>query len=469
MKKGSSEKPIKPGNRAHRKQLLALGSVLVGVVLTATKFVVGILTGSLGILSEALHSFFDLGAALITFFSVRISSRPADETHPYGHGKAENISALVQALLLLATCAWVVHEAVQRLTVKKVEVEATFWSFCVMILSICLDLIISRLLYSGARKYGSQALEADALHYSSDILSSAVVIAGLTGARCGYPDLDPIAALGVALLVGIASVRLSTRAVHDLLDGAPRGLVEQIRSQVTTVPGVETTNSVRVRRAGSSTFVDMIVGASRLLSLDQGDRLSDRIEAQIKRIVPESDVIVHLHPVSTNETIQDAARAISKRFPRIQDVHNIWAYRDGQSGRYFLSLHAKIAPDLSLEDAHRTVDELEEALRQELPELADLETHLEIADGVSSGRKAELGREELETLRAQILEDPLVLDLCDVRLHRLSTGNLISCRVHLSRELSLERAHAIATRVEEKIRASLPEATGVVVHTEPVS
>ncbi|MEW6444145.1 MAG: cation-efflux pump [bacterium] len=469
MNESASHIQVRPADRARRKNLLAAFSVLVGVVLTATKLVVGLVTGSLGILSEALHSLFDLGAAVITFFSVRISSRPADESHTYGHGKVENISALVEALLLLATCVWVVHEAVARLAGgKKVEVEATFWSFFVMGLSVVLDVIISRALYAGARRYGSQALEADALHYSSDILSSAVVIAGLIGTRYGYPILDPVAALGVAALVAFASVRLSVRAVHDLLDTAPKGLAQDIRKQVAAVSGVESAGPVRVRRAGASTFVDLVAEASRLLSLDQADRLADRIEAEIRGLVPESDVVVHLHPTATNETVRDAARAVSKRFAGIEDVHNVSAYRDEKSGRYFLSLHAKVAPELTFEQAHALMDRLEEALKEEIPELAQVETHMEIADGVSRGSQDELREAELGALRARILEDPLVLDLNELRRHRLGSGTLISCRICVARELSMEKVHAIATRVEEKVRSWLPEVTEVVVHTEPI-
>lgn len=455
--------------RARGKKALAALSVLAGFTLASTKFVVGLLTGSLGILSEALHSLFDLGAALITFFSVRISSRPADEDHLYGHGKVENISALVQAFLLLVTCGWVVHEAVVRLARRTVEVEAGFWAFSVMGASVVVSLVVSRLLSAGARKYESQALEADALHYSSDVLSSLVVIGGLLGARFGYPFFDPVAALGVSLLVAVASVRLGMRAVHDLLDRAPCGLVDEIRDRVKGVEGVESADSVRVRRSGSSTFVDMVIRASRLLSIDEGDRISDRVEAEVKRLVPDSDVMVHLHPAATKETIRDAACAVSRRFADIQDVHNVSAYRNENTGRYFLSLHAKIAPGLSFEEAHRLMDDLEKALKQEIPELAEVETHMETADRVSEGCPAALGQEEAEALRGRILEDPLVLDVSDVRRHRVGSGVLVSCRIGVSGKLPMDEVHRVATRVEEKIRERVPSAVEVVVHTEPVA
>ncbi len=456
------------GGRARGKQVLAALSVLAGFALASTKLVVGLLTGSLGILAEALHSLFDLGASLITFFSVRISSRPADEDHLYGHGKVENISALVQAFLLLATCVWVVREAVARLSGRGAEIDASLWAFVVMGFSVIVAVAISRLLYRGARKYGSQALEADGLHYASDILSSCVVIVGLAGARLGYPFFDPLAALAVALLVAAASVRLGMRAVHDLLDRAPAGLVEKIRDRVKGVEGVASADSVRVRRSGSSTFVDMVIRASRLLSIEQGDRISDRVEAEVKRLVPDSDVVVHVHPAATNETIRDAARAVSRRFADIQDVHNVSAYRNEHTGRYFLCLHAKIAPGLSFEEAHRLMDDLEKALKAEIPELAEVETHMETADQISAGCPTALAREEAEALRGLLLEDPLVLDVSEVRRHRVGSGVLISCRIGVSGKLSMDEVHRVATRVEEKIRERVPSAGEVVVHAEPV-
>lgn len=465
---GKAEGPTPARARVRGKKALAALSVLAGFSLASTKFVVGLFTGSLGILSEALHSLFDLGAALITYFSVRVSSRPADEDHLYGHGKIENVSALVQAFLLLATCGWVVHEAVIRLARRSVEVEAGFWAFGVMGLSVVVSLVVSQLLNIGARKYESQALEADALHYTSDVLSSLVVIAGLVGTRFGYPFLDPVAALGVSLLVAVASVRLGMQAVHDLLDRAPRGLVDEIRDRIERVEGVASADSVRVRRSGSSTFVDMVIRASRLLSIDEGDRISDRVEAEVKRLVPDSDVMVHLHPAATNETIRDAACAISRRFADIQDVHNVSAYRNEDTGRYFLSLHAKIAPGLSFEEAHRLMDDLEKALKEEIPELAEVETHMETADRITEGRPAALGKEEVEALRGRILEDPLVLAVSEVRRHRVGSGVLISCRIGVSGKLSMDKVHTVATRVEEKIRERVPSALEVVVHAEPV-
>ncbi len=218
--------------RTEEKVRVAFSSLLAAVFLTLTKLVVGLITQSLGILSEAAHSAFDLGAAAITYFTVKVSDKPADEGHHYGHGKFENLSALIEAILLLLTCGWIIYESFKRLIFKSVEIQVTPLSFAVMILAILIDLSRSTILSRVAKKYQSQALEADALHFRSDIYSSSVVILGLICVRIGFPVADPLAALGVALLVIYASARLSKRTIDILLDRAPEGLEQKVREVV---------------------------------------------------------------------------------------------------------------------------------------------------------------------------------------------------------------------------------------------
>jgi len=429
---------------------------------------VGLLTGSLGILSEALHSLLDLGAALITFFAVRLSIKPPDEAHPYGHGKIENLSALAEALLLLITCVWIVFEAIARLRGKAVHVEATVWAFGVMGISVVLDILISRVLYRAAKKYSSQALEADGLHYSSDILSSSVVILGLIGVRSGIPALDPIAALGVAVLVAVASIRLGKSAVEELLDRAPKGIPEKIVQQLESIPDVKKVERIRLRRSGASTFVDLVVSAGRLLSLDDSHDLAERIESEVRAVLPESDILVHVHPSSDGESLPETVRAIARRScARIQDIHNIQIYQDSESRQLFLSLHVKLDPSLTLEEAHGLITALEEDLRRDISQIGTVVTHLEAAEGVGVGSKTVMTREKLRALRQLFAGDERVGEIHEVFLHHSTLGTLVSCHVTARKKLSLDEAHQLATAVEEQVKKLLPDALEVVVHTEP--
>lgn len=287
------------------KQSAALSSLFAAVGLTTFKIVVGTLTGSLGILAEAAHSALDLVAAGVTYLAVRISGRPPDREHLYGHHRIENLSALFETVLLLATCAWIASEAVHRLLSHKVTVEVTAWSFVVMLTSIVIDASRSRVLARAARKYRSQALEADALHFQTDIWSSAVVILGLLAVKAGewFPRLaflangDAVAALGVSAVVVWVSVQLGRRTVDALLDTAPAGMEERIAAAVESVPGVENCHHIRIRYAGPVLFIDLHVLVDGQQTLAQAHGLTEAIEAAIQQIAPAADVTVHPEPL----------------------------------------------------------------------------------------------------------------------------------------------------------------------------
>jgi cation diffusion facilitator family transporter len=289
---------------AHEKRWAALSSVIAAVGLTGFKIVVGFSTGSLGILAEAAHSGLDLMAALMTFLAVRISGKPADRNHLYGHGKAENLSALFETLLLLVTCFWIIYEATHRLLFHPIDLKVTFWSFAVMITSIVVDISRSRVLYRAARKYNSQALEADALHFSTDIWSSCVVILGLICVKASgwVPGLaflhqaDSVAAILVGLIVVYISVSLGIRTVQALLDVAPSGLERQIISAVEVLPGVTDCHNVRVRYSGPQPFVDIHVLVDGNQTLREAHNLTEEIERTIRKLMPNADVIVHPEP-----------------------------------------------------------------------------------------------------------------------------------------------------------------------------
>lgn len=286
------------------KQSVALSSLLAAVLLTSFKIVVGVATGSLGILAEAAHSGLDLVAALMTFIAVRISGRPADRTHRYGHGKVENLSALGETALLLITCGWIAREAIHRMLYHSAEIEVTWWSFGVMMVSIAIDVSRSRVLARTAKKYNSQALEADALHFQTDIWSSSVVIFGLIGVKAGqwYPPLaflrqaDSVAALGVSVLVVWVSWQLGRRTIDGLLDSAPAGVEDRIAAAVSAVPGVMNCHNIRLRYSGPVLFIDLHVLVNGQQTLNEAHQLTETIEGVIQEIVPAADVTVHPEP-----------------------------------------------------------------------------------------------------------------------------------------------------------------------------
>jgi cation diffusion facilitator family transporter len=280
----------------NEKQGVAGISVFAAIFLTGIKLVVGIVTGSLGLLSEALHSGLDLVAAAITFFSVRISDNPPDKEHNFGHGKIENFSAFIETILLFITCIWIIYEALHRLITGNTNIEVNSWSYAVVVISIIVDFTRSRALSKVAKKYNSQALEADALHFSTDIWSSAVVLLGLIVANFGFFFADSIAALMVAFIVIVISYRLGKRSIEVLLDHAPRDRVIIIENVLNSLPEISTYHSLQVRSAGADTFVRVIVILNSHLRLDQAHEICDKVEREICKVVDRCDVFVHAEP-----------------------------------------------------------------------------------------------------------------------------------------------------------------------------
>ncbi len=282
---------------------VAITSVVAAIGLTAMKFVVGLMTGSLGILSEAAHSGLDLVAALVTVFAVRASAWPPDADHPYGHGKVENLSALFETLLLLLTCLWIIREAVERLFFHPVPVKANLWGFLVIATSIIVDIGRSRALMKVAKKHQSQALEADALHFSTDVWSSSVVLLGLglvfLAERMGLPWLvkaDAIAALCVAGIVVWVSIRLGQKTLRDLMDSVPKDMVERAQKVVLDIPGVMAVPRIRMRKTGGEWFADVVIEVPGDLSFEEAHAVTEAVEGHLAELLPGGDVVVHAEP-----------------------------------------------------------------------------------------------------------------------------------------------------------------------------
>ncbi len=277
-------------------------SVLAAIVLTTFKIIVGVLTGSIGILSEALHSALDMVAAAITYFAVSVSDKPADDDHNFGHGKVENLSAFIETLLLLITCVWIINEAIERLMSGKTLIEVTFWSYAVVITSIVIDFSRARALKKVAIETNSQALEADALHFSTDIWSSAVVLVGLICASYGFFMADAIAALCVAAIVIYISFKLGKRSIEVLLDKVPettRVKVEEVMSKVSEITAY---HSLKVRASGADTFVVLNIHVNPHITIEEAHRITEDIEQKIRNVIPRCQVHVHAEPEEEMET-----------------------------------------------------------------------------------------------------------------------------------------------------------------------
>lgn len=449
------------------KTYAALTSVAAAVFLTGFKLVVGFKTNSLGILSEAAHSGLDLLAALITLLAVTIADRPADQDHQYGHGKVENLSAFVETILLVFTCGWIIFEAIKRLVTHTSHVEATVWSFAVMGISIIVDVSRSRMLSRVAKKHQSQALEADALHFSSDIWSSLTVIAGLIFVSMGYPLADPLVAIAVALLVLFVSYRLGRRTVDALMDRVPAGLKETVETAIGSVEGVEEVRSLRLRTSGAKVFVDTTVAIRRTLPFERAHWIMDGVEKAIRSIHPNVDVIIHAEPVeSADETVTDKIRMIVQnlglRPPHNLEVHII-------DGKYFVDFDVEYQKGKSFEDAHNTASEIEGQIRRDLAGIGNVTIHME--EFLPDERELSDVTDSERTLKRQIEDivnrDKRVFPQTECVL--LKQGNrynvTITCRLEKSR--TLEEVHQIISELETTLYQRFKQLRRITIHAEP--
>jgi len=454
------------------KRAVAGNSVLAAIAITLLKVIVGVTTGSLGILSEAAHSGLDLVAAVITFFSVRVSDKPADADHQYGHGKVENFSAFIETGLLLLTCAWIVYEAIRRLFYLHVQIEPSAAAFVVMFASMVVDFWRSRALSRIATKYDSQALEADALHFSTDIWSSGVVVLGLVLVLLGrrysvdwLRDADPIAALFVAGVVVYVSWRLARKTIDALLDAAPRGVRSRILDAVENVEGLLEVDRVRIRRAGNRYFADLSIGLARNVTFQRSEQVADAVTAAVHKLLPDADVMVHPIPrPAFRENIFDRVRAVAMRHNF--NVHDV-SIQD-LKGRLHVEQHLELDERLTLKEAHDRVTLLESEIQKEVPEISSILTHIEsepatIEPGDEAVRDAGLEKK----LKQIVSEFPEVQDLHEVEVKHVRGRIYVSCHCTFSDDLPLSRVHDVQTDLEIRFKQVAPELFRVLIHPEP--
>ncbi|MFI5339768.1 MAG: cation-efflux pump [Candidatus Methylomirabilales bacterium] len=461
---------------SRQKVRVAKISALAALALVTAKALVGWQTGSLGILSEAAHSGLDFIATLITLFAVRVADRPADLDHHYGHGKVENLSALAEVAILLATSLWIIYEAIERLVGKPVEIEPSWIAFAVMLSSIVVDVSRSRALAKTARATGSQALEADALHFRVDVWSSCTVLGGLTavwaGRHWGMPLLfmaDAVAAILVAGIVLTVGGRLARHAADALLDRAPVDLVDRIRTAVKSVPDVQGPVSLRARQVGPRLFVDAAVSIGRGASFEGAHAVMDQVEERVHDVAPNASVVVHAEPWRTeDETLGDAIRLVVSR--HAAGAHDIFIY--DADGKPCVDLHLEAPGNLTLTEAHALTEEIEADLRHEAPRLGRVyihvdpirEDHARVVAGVDTDAGRVAGR-----LRTLALAVPGIHECRNISVRSVEGRIWVTCDCTMDGSLSLDRAHEVGLELMRRAQQQIPGVERVSVHAEPVA
>lgn len=476
------------------KSSAALGSVIAAFGITLLKLVTGILTGSLGMLSEAAHSGIDLVASVLTLLSVRVSDRPADAEHNYGHGKVESLSSFVETGLMLISCVWIIVEALRRMIFREhLAVETSIWPFLVLMLSIAVDYSRSKNLLRVAKLHQSEALEADAMHFGTDIWSSFAVLLGLSATAAGehwhLPFLqlaDPIAALVVSVIILRVCWRMARQTVDTLLDATPKTYPGQTATQtraevreglirdLAAIDGVLTVERIRTRRSGSNYFADLTLGMPRNLTFQRSEQITMAATAAVQRVLPGADVVVHSVPIaSVAESVHDRIRAVAARSNlAIHDV-SVQQY----DGALHVEQHLEVDETLTLAKAHAIVTQLESEMRREVPAIATILTHIE-SEPATIERPASLDRDrELELrLRDVAHAFPEILDIHEVIVTRLGGGHdepkdrmQVSCHCTMPDDLPMARVHAVITAFENAFKLDSPEVSRLLIHPEPAT
>jgi cation diffusion facilitator family transporter len=457
------------------KQRVARHSMAAATVMTLLKIGAGLLSGSLGVLSDAAHSGLDLVGAALTYFSVHVSDKPADEDHTYGHGKIENLSAFSEAGLMALSCAWIIWEAVQRIFYRTVELHHSLWPVLVLATSIAVDIWRSRQLRAVAVRTGSPALATDAFHFASDIWATAAVLVGLgavwVGERFQIGALryaDPVAALVVSLMILRMTVRLGHEAVAALVDEIPAETRRRLVREVERVDGVLAVERARVRRAGAGYFADVTLALPRRYTFEHTGELVEAATAAVQRALPGADVVIHTIPRETKaESIFDRVRAVAAR--NNVSVHELSIQT--HHGRLQVELHVELDETLALRDAHNFVTAMEAEILRNVPEVDSVLTHIESEPATIEQPEEELveDRRLEQALRSAAAAFPEIVDVHAITVGRTGEHISLTCHCTLPDELPMSRVHQVITALEDRFKLECPEVFRVTIHPEPVT
>lgn len=449
-----------------RAATLSMGSA---VLLTAIKLSVGLATNSLAILALAADSFLDIAGSGTTYFSVRISGRPPDSEHLYGHGKMENLGVLMVTAILMITVGYLVFESVNRLFFSIVPVAPGVIGFAGLMASIAVDIGVSRHLKRTATKYNSPVLEANSLQFRMDIWTQSIVIVGLIFVSLGYSFADPFLAMLVSGYITYLGLGLGKKAIDVLLDRAPTDVVTRIDAAVKGVEGVVKYENLRVRTSGPQTFVDINIYVPRIFSLEKAHNIASEVESRIKEVAPDTDVMVHVEAEEDKENVVDKIRLIATGIPEIKGVHNLWVRR--VEGVFEIDGHIQVSSEIPLSEAHIAATLLEDKLKKEFGGNSTVTIHIDTeVDRVFYQKPLKESTPSITKAVEKIVSGIKEVKSCDnVSLKHFDSELHVSISCTLKKDMAVKDAHAVAAKIEALITAKVDKVRKVFVHTEPPS
>ncbi len=456
---------MSPANHTIKSRVAAI-SVFASASMAAAKFVVGVAIGSLALISEALHSSVDVIATAITWLVVRVSDRPADKEHHYGHGKLESISALGVIALLYVLAGGILVESYSRLREGAPPPTISAIPFVVLLIDIAVNFWRARALHRTARDTKSQALAADALHFASDVLGSVAVIVGLALSGLGYPWGDGAAAIAVAVMIALLGLRMARSTVETLLDRAPEGASARATAAIRTVPGVVDVERLRVRMVGSTHFIDAIVQVPRTYPIDRVEEIKRRAQDAVTKALGDADLTFTAVPVARdNESVRERIMVIARNSGLA--VHHVTVHDLG--GKLTVSIDLEVDGDMPLTAAHAIAHELERSIREEFGEDVEVDTHIEpLEPELPHGTDAAPERvETIKTALSRFAANGAIHDIHSVRVRNTDAGEIVNFHCRAAPSMSVIKVHENVDEIERALRRAFPTVKRVISHAEP--
>jgi cation diffusion facilitator family transporter len=455
---------IHPDHNA--KSRVAAISIFASAGMAAAKFVVGIAIGSLALISEALHSSVDVVATVVTWLVVRVSDRPADHEHHYGHGKFESLSALGVIAMLYVLAGGILVESYSRLREGAPPPTISAIPFIVLLIDIAVNFWRARALHRTARNTKSQALAADALHFGSDVLGSVAVMIGLGLSGLGYAWGDAVAAIGVAVVIALLGLRLARSTVETLLDRAPEGASEKAIAAIRAVPGVVDVERLRMRMVGSTHFIDAIVQVPRTYPIDRVEEIKQKAQAAVSKVLDDADLTFTAVPVArNNESIRERIMVIARNSGLA--IHHVTVHDLG--GKLTVSIDLEVDADMALNQAHDIAQELERNIRDEFGEDVEVDTHIEpLEPELPLGADAAPDRvDAIKAALSRFVADGAIHDIHSVRVRNTDAGEIVNFHCRAAPSMSVIKVHENVDAIERALRRAFPTVKRVISHAEP--
>ena len=448
------------------KRNIALFSLLVSVFLVVVKVAIAYFTNSMGVFSEALNNGLDIVTVLITFMAIRISTRPADKDHTYGHGKYENLSAFLETSIISALCFFIIYKSIQRIIYRNFELKLNWYVFLILAISIILNIV--RVFYIGraARKYNSYAFKADFLNYSTDIISSVVVIIGLLVANTGFYLADPIASMIVSVIVLIFCSRLLISTVRNLMDYIPKEITDNVSKILQDINEIRSINKMKIHEVGNIKFINLEICLKSNLYLSQVEKIKEKIKNKIRSNIPYSETIIEIRSLPSKDNIEQYVKEIILNQQYVKDIHNIFIYNVDDS--IDISIHIELNKYLKLEETEKLTKITEEKIKEKIENIRSVYIHIED----SRSRESWTDITEKSEKVISDIKDEVSLYVSPETCHNftlLEKEGLYNLAFHcrLEKDLDIKKAHSIITKIEDNIKKKFKNISEIVIHVEP--